>query len=762
MPLIGERCSLLGRMWGGGGAIYRAESRGRRWLRCRIRHHLLGQMLRISLTACKPIHQMAQHGAGSSRHSLKDVSINIVSDAEDESPQINNPILDSSKPPRRRNKSREDEEGEVQVTQCSSNAKFRPDTNVFIKSSKTRLEDPNWMYDRMSKASRNKKIDDWFLDDDFFDDFHLKNWSRSTVIQWVIFLLIMATLACTLSIPKLKERNLWDLQLWKWELMILVIICGHLVSGWGIRIIVFFLERHFLMKIRVLYFVYGMRKAVQNCLWLALVLVSWHYLVADKIARGTQSKVLNTLTKILVCLLVGTLIWLVKTLIVKVLASSFHVSAFFERIQMSLLKQYVIKKLSGRPLYDKGSDQDEERINAEEKNKDKLLRAESRRHREDNTIDRLQQLNKNNVSAKKMKRLISLVQSGVISKLSTLDEDLPDLTDEDESSLRTRDEREAKALSKKIFPNVAKPGSKNIYLDDLKRFIREDKVEQAKALFEGSIQRGVISEESFTIWMIDAFRQRRTIALSLDDTKTAVDDLHQMLNMIVSVIIIVVWLIILGVAVNHFLILIGSQVLVAVFVFGNSCKTVFEAIIFLFVMHPYDVGDRCEIDGVQMVVEEMNILTTVFLRYDQQIVIYPNSVLLTKPIGNYFRSPGMGDAVEFSIHVSTPWKKIEDMKQRIVGYIVNKSDHWYGDPVVMVKDVEDMNRLTMVVWPRHLINHQDMGLRWRRRAMLVEEMIKIFRELNIEYRMLPVDMNLRTMPPLASDRVPSNWSTCAA
>lgn len=93
---------------------------------------------------------------------------------------------------------------------------------------------------------------------------------------------------------------------------------------------------------------------------------------------------------------------------------------------------------------------------------------------------------------------------------------------------------------------------------------------------------------------------------------------------------------------------------------------------------------------------------------------------------------------------------------------MNKSDHWYGDPTVVVKDVEDMNRLTMVVWPRHLINHQDMGLRWRRRAMLVEEMIKIFRELNIEYRMLPVDMNLRTMPPLASDRAPSNWSTCAA
>lgn len=51
-----------------------------------------------------------------------------------------------------------------------------------------------------------------------------------------------------------------------------------------------------------------------------------------------------------------------------------------------------------------------------------------------------------------------------------------------------------------------------------------------------------------------------------------------------------------------------------VFVFGNMAKTLFEAIVFIFVMHPFDVGDRIEIDGNQMVVEEMNILTTVFLR----------------------------------------------------------------------------------------------------------------------------------------------------
>ena len=59
-----------------------------------------------------------------------------------------------------------------------------------------------------------------------------------------------------------------------------------------------------------------------------------------------------------------------------------------------------------------------------------------------------------------------------------------------------------------------------------------------------------------------------------------------------------------------------------------------------------------------MLVEETNILTTVFLKLDNEKVYYPNSVLATKPISNYYRSPDMGDTVEFSIdfvHLKASW-----------------------------------------------------------------------------------------------------------
>ena len=62
----------------------------------------------------------------------------------------------------------------------------------------------------------------------------------------------------------------------------------------------------------------------------------------------------------------------------------------------------------------------------------------------------------------------------------------------------------------------------------------------------------------------------------------------------------------------------------------------------------------------------MNILTTVFLRFDNQKIVYPNSLLGTKPIANYYRSPDMQDAIEFFVHIATPPEKTTALRQRIL------------------------------------------------------------------------------------------------
>lgn len=71
---------------------------------------------------------------------------------------------------------------------------------------------------------------------------------------------------------------------------------------------------------------------------------------------------------------------------------------------------------------------------------------------------------------------------------------------------------------------------------------------------------------------------------------------------------------------------------------GASCQEVLASIIFLFIKHPYDVGDRVDIDKVGYVVKEMRLLSTIFIDLSGCQCQVPNVVLNTK-VSDVFRPP---------------------------------------------------------------------------------------------------------------------------
>ncbi|XP_076948556.1 mechanosensitive ion channel protein 6-like [Bidens hawaiensis] len=571
------------------------------------------------------------------------------------------------------------------------------------------------------KRKRGPKQDyAWFKEDDFNidciieDTSNLKQNCYLQITQWVLLLLLLALFICSLSISRLKQLEMWDVAVWKWELLVLVIICGRLIANLVVEVIVSLVESKFHLKIGVLYVVYGIRKSIRNLIWLSLFVIASHFVVARK------NHIRHFFTKVTVCLIVGALVWLLKTIIVKVLAASFHLIAFFRRIKVSLYKQYVIKKLGGD-----------------------LVKGRDREEACGHTKLSSWVLGKKKVTALKVRRMIETVQAGDLPRLSIVDEDLPvrsDEEEEDECSLRAQ-YRKVTNDAREIYLSVTQQ-SKYITIGDLEDRLGKEKVSKAKELFVGSIREVHITEDGFKHWMKEAYTERRTLALSVNDTKTAVDDLHRIMDVTVVIMIAIIWLIICGVPVTHFLIFVTTQLALGAYVIGNTGKGVFESIVFLFIMHPYDVGDRCEVDGKQLTVDEMTMLTTVFMRSDNQKVIYPNSVLATKSIGNFSRSPAMDDEIEFSINISTPRDKIEEIKKQIKKYISNKSDYWFDDPTIVVKGVDDMNTLKMVVWPTHVVNHHYMSQRWERRSELILEMIKVFKDLEIDFRLPALSVNI--------------------
>ncbi|KAI3879951.1 hypothetical protein MKX03_019874 [Papaver bracteatum] len=416
------------------------------------------------------------------------------------------------------------------------------------------------------------------------------------IVEWILFVVITTALVCSLTVKSLKDQTKWGLETWKWCLMIMVIFSGRLFSDWVIAIIVFFIERNFLLREKVLYFVHGLRKSFENCIWLALVLLSWSLMFSPDVQKNNE--IFKKVFRALIAVLVGATIWLIKTVLVKILASSFHVATFFDRMKESVFHHYILDSLSGP------------------------ARGE-------------------------------------------IDQTVP---------------------AKRRFSDPQ--------------------------------------------------------AHSLNDTKTAVEQLHKLASALVSVLIAVVIVLVMGLATSKVILVITSQLLLVGFMFQNTCKIIFESVVFVFVMHPFDVGDRCKIDGVMMIVEEMNILTTVFLKIDMEKVYYPNSVLSTKPISNYYRSPDMLDYVDFMINSSTSSEKINLLKKDIQTFIENKPKHWTPKHALLVKEISTLNKLDMSLLVTHTQNHQNFLERNLRRTELILELKKIFETLGIKYQLLPQQVHL--------------------
>ncbi|PRQ28023.1 putative mechanosensitive ion channel MscS [Rosa chinensis] len=564
--------------------------------------------------------------------------------------------------------------------------------------------------------------------------------NKILLAELFVFLCILGCLVASLTVEKLENYMVWGLEIWKWCVLVMVIFSGMLVTNWVMHLIVFLIECNFLLRKKVLYFVHGMKKSVQVFLWLSLVLLTWLLLFNRGVKRSkTTTKILNYVTWTIVSLLIGAFLWLLKTLLLKILASSFHVNTFFDRIQESIFHQYVLQTLSGHPLMEEADRNGGKSPSTSKLSYRATKKAKAGKEKEVIDMTKLQQIKQEKVSSWTMKVLVDAVTSSGLSTIShTLDE-MEGLNEQRDKEITS--EMEATAAAYDIFLNVAPLGANYIEEWDLLRFMIEEEVELVWPLIDVN-KTGQVDRKTLTEWVVKVYNGRKALAHSLTDTKTAVKQLNKLVTSVLVIITIIVWLLLMEIATTKVLVFLSSQLVVAAFMFGNTCKTIFEAIIFVFVMHPFDVGDRCVIDGVQLMVEEMNILTTVFLKLNQEKVYYPNSVLSTKPISNYYRSSNMGDNVEFSIAFTTPVKKIGELREKVKEYVEGNPTLWHPNHQIVVLEIENVNKLKLALYFSHTMNFQEWGEKQKRRSEMVMALKKCLEDLHITYYLLPLEVRL--------------------
>lgn len=252
----------------------------------------------------------------------------------------------------------------------------------------------------------------------------------------------------------------------------------------------------------------------------------------------------------------------------------------------------------------------------------------------------------------------------------------------------------------------------------------------------------MVVQREITSGVIQILKERHSLASTLSDTRAVFHKLDLVLKIFLSVIVAFIWLLLLGSELGETIITASSLFLGSALAFGGSIKSIFESMVFIFGFHPYDVGDRCMIDGVAYTVLKIELLLTTFTTFDQGVVSIPHSSLIQSKITNNRRSGNRRDRVVLIINMKTPVEKIDRFKEDYQRFLLQES-LLYDPEFLLVFEGVDLttNMLTLSLWITHRDNWQspiDYG-KLRSKTVITARQLLLQHEITFDLLPVPVD-----------------------
>lgn len=181
----------------------------------------------------------------------------------------------------------------------------------------------------------------------------------------------------------------------------------------------------------------------------------------------------------------------------------------------------------------------------------------------------------------------------------------------------------------------------------------------------------------------------------------------------------------------------GTTLISLSFVFAVTTQEFLGSCIFLFVKHPFDVGDRVDIVGPEvktMVVEQISLLYTIFKRIDNmKMVQVPNIVLNGLWVENLTRSKAMKEQLEMFISFDTSLEDIDLLRKEMEAFVrhPDNSRDFLPDIILECTGIGEMNKLQLKVEIRHKSNWSNETVRASRRSKFMCALVLALRKVPI-------------------------------
>ncbi|KAI0645507.1 Mechanosensitive ion channel-domain-containing protein [Trametes meyenii] len=273
----------------------------------------------------------------------------------------------------------------------------------------------------------------------------------------------------------------------------------------------------------------------------------------------------------------------------------------------------------------------------------------------------------------------------------------------------------SRLLARRLFYSFARPGADHLQVEDIERFFRSrDEADAAFSIFDKDMN-GDVKREEVEMACMEIHREQLALEHSMRDLDSAVGRLDNILMSLYFIVVILIFAVALEASLATLITSAGTLVLGLSWLIGSSLAEVLTSIIFLFIKHPYDVGDRVTIGDKTYTVKEMRLLSTIFLDSNACQVQAPNTVMNTQLIHNIRRSPQMSETFEFDVAYSTSFEQIERLREVMIAFLKNERRDFQPIFDVYVVDMPGQEKMTLRADIKYKSNWQQGTLKAQRR-----------------------------------------------
>ncbi|KAJ6010246.1 hypothetical protein N7522_005262 [Penicillium canescens] len=451
-----------------------------------------------------------------------------------------------------------------------------------------------------------------------------------------------------------------------------------------------------------------------------------HHVDGDKATRSWE----NTLNKIIIVIFVWTILNFIEKILIQLIAISFHLRTYADRIEINKFQIGSLTKLyefSRSTLPDKNDEFEEKKEESSASGTKTPLHYAGKAQRK--AVGAL------NKVGNKVGDVAGAVVADVTGRTTTRSTDAYQVI---LTLLRTTSG--CQVMARRLYRTFVRDGFDTVFGGDLKAaFDDSEEAEAAFAMFDRDMN-GDISMEELEAVCVDIGRERKSITASLKDLDSVVSKLDDVFMFFVFVVVIIVFLSLISTSAAGVLTSAGSSILALSWLFSATAQEFLQSVIFVFVKHPFDVGDRVTIYGNagdaglgdDYFVKEITLLYTEFKKMQGHVVQAPNSYLNTLFILNQRRSGALAEAVPIVIKYGTTIDQLDTFRQRLLEFVRSEKRDFQSNILTEMRAVTENFSLTLNVVFFYKSNWQNEGLRLQRRNKFICMMMIALQEIGIE------------------------------